>query len=38
MVSDTTKIHKLYGNLLYYCHDNEHETGLHKIKTHQLLI
>ena len=29
-----TKIHnsKQPGNLLYYCHDIEHETGLRKIK------
>ena len=25
-------IRKLHGNLLYYCHDIEHETGFRKIK------
>ena len=27
------KIHKLHGGLQCYCHEIEHETGFHKIKT-----
>ena len=32
------KICKLHGNLPHYCHEIEHETGLCKIKIHQLLM